>query len=369
MGLKILHVEGGSRLYGGALQVLYLLRGLTERGVENRLACRRGSEFAVMAEGFATLERLPMHGDLDLLLVPRLYRLIRRHSPDLVHLHSRIGADLMGGLAGRLAGVPVVHTRRVDNPELRWLAAAKYRLHDRVIAISAGIREVLREAGVPQEKLRLVRSAVDSDAYAQPCDRPSVLAAFGLPAETLLVGVVAQLIPRKGHLVLLRALPPLIAEFPELRVVFFGRGAAEGRIREQIHALGLHPRVHLAGFRDDLPAILPCLDLLVHPAMMEGLGVSLLQAAAAGVPIVATKVGGIPEAVEDGVGGCLVPPGDVGALAAAMRGVLADPYLRRAYGEAGRARVRADFSVDAMVEGNLAVYRELLQEARLGLAE
>jgi glycosyltransferase involved in cell wall biosynthesis len=117
-----------------------------------------------------------------------------------------------------------------------------------------------------------------------------------LSGDVLLVGVVAQLIERKGHRFLLDALPALIAARPNLQLVFFGKGPLAGLLQERIDGEGLADHVRLAGFRDDLTDLLPCLDLLVHPATMEGLGVSLLQASAAGVPIVASRAGGIPEA-------------------------------------------------------------------------
>jgi len=353
-------VEGGRHLYGGAFQVLHLLRGLRARGHENLLACPAGCALGEAAGPIARVWGLPMHGDADLLLVPRLARLIRDQRPDLVHLHSRIGADLMGGIAARLTGVPVVHTRRVDNPEARGLVALKYRLHDRVIAISEGIARVLRGEGLPPEKLRVVRSAVDWRRYARPGDRAAAAARLRVPAAGPWLAVVAQLIERKGHRFLLRALPPLVAAHPELRVFFFGQGPQGPDLAREIRALGLGTHVTLAGFRDDLDEILPCLDLLVHPALMEGLGVSLLQAASAGVPIVASRAGGIPEAVRDGENGLLVPPGDVAALGAALAALLADPARRRALGAGGRALMAREFSIDAMVEGNLAVYRELL---------
>jgi glycosyltransferase involved in cell wall biosynthesis len=358
--MKVLHVEGGRRLYGGAQQVLYLLQGLAARGHNNLLACPAGCDLARAAGPFAGVHGLPMHGDADMAMIWRLVRLIRATRPDLVHLHSRIGADLWGGVAARIAGDPVVHTRRVDNPEPRWLVALKYRLHDRVIAISGGIGQVLLGEGLPAERLRVVRSAVDWQRYQGPCDRGTVAARLGVPADALLVGVVAQLIPRKGHRYLLEALPPLVAAHPRLQVLFFGQGPLEAVLRRQIAALGLDGRVRLAGFRDDLDAILPCLDLLVHPATLEGLGVSLLQAASAGVPILASRTGGIPEAVRDGVNGLLVPPGDVGALGEALGRLLGDAALRHRLGEGGRALMRSEFSIDVMVEGNLAVYRELL---------
>jgi glycosyltransferase involved in cell wall biosynthesis len=277
-----------------------------------------------------------MYGDGDVLIAPRLLRLLRAARPDLVHLHSRIGADIWGGIAGRLAGVPVIHTRRVDNPEPRLAVALKYRLHDRVVAISEAIGRVLVSEGLPPAKLRVVRSAVDWESWARPGDCAAVAGRLGVPADAVLIGVVAQLIPRKGHRFLLEALPPLLARQPAIRVVFFGRGALEDELRRTIAATGLDGVVRLAGFRDDLPDILPCLDLLVHPATMEGLGVSLLQAASAGVPIVASVAGGIPEAVRDGENGLLVPPGDVPALREAVGALLADPARRRALGQGGR---------------------------------
>jgi glycosyltransferase involved in cell wall biosynthesis len=291
----------------------------------------------------------------------RLVRAIRRARPDLVHLHSRRGADLWGGLAARIAGVPCVLSRRVDNPEPRWLAALKYRLYDRVITISEGIRQVLLAEGVAPARVNCVRSAVDATPYLAAVDRAAFRAAFGLPSGGPVIGVIAQLIPRKGHRYLLDAMPALLAAVPDLQVLFFGRGPLEAGLRQEIFVRGFEASVHLAGFRDDLARWLGGLDLLVHPADMEGLGVSLLQAAAAGVPIVTTRAGGLPEAVADGVSGILVPPGDVPALTEAVRRLLCDEALRRRMGEAGRARILAEFSIDAMVEGNLAVYRQVLE--------
>lgn len=358
--MRVLHVEAGRHLYGGAQQVVYLLRGLAARGVSNQLACPRGSAIAGAAGPFAEIHAMPMGGDLDLALVIRLRRLIRRCRPDIVHLHSRAGADLLGGLAARLAGVPVVCSRRVDNPEPRWLAALKYRLHDRVIAISNGIGRVLVSGGLPPEKLRVVRSAIDCGGFEQPCKGAHIRARFGVPDQSRLLGVVAQLIPRKGHRFLIEALPALIREFPDLRVAFFGKGPEEAALRVLVNAAGLGDRVVFAGFREDLSEILPCLDLLVHPALMEGLGVSLLQAACAGLPVVGSAVGGIPEAVHDGVNGLLVPPGDAAALGAAIHQLLANPALTSRLGEGGRALMREMFSVEQMVQGNLSVYREVL---------
>lgn len=358
--MKILHVEGGSRLYGGAQQVLYLLEGLAKRGQSNLLACPAGSALAARAASFAEVHPMPMGGDLDLTTLWRLRRLIAATKPDLIHLHSRIGVDVMGGLAALGSGIPVVHTRRVDNPEPGIPARLKYRLHDRVVAISEGIGEVLRGVGVSPGKLRVVRSAVMVEHWQRRCDRAAVLGRLGLAEDRLLIGVIAQLIPRKGHALLLDVLAQRSERLPPLWLLFFGEGRERQGLGRQIDELGLGDRVRLEGFRDDLRQIVPCLDLVVHPATMEGLGVSLLQSTAAGVPILASAAGGIPEVVRDGENGLLVPPRDHKALGDALERLLGDGSLRRRLGDAGRELARRELSVDAMVEGNLAVYRELL---------
>lgn len=358
--MKILHVEAGKHLYGGARQVLYIVEGLAARGVANLLACPAGSEMARQQPAGTRVVAMKMGGDGDLGMVSRLASLIRAERPDLVHLHSRRGADTWGGLAAKLAGVPCVLSRRVDNPESRLAVAIKYRLYDHVITISEGIRQVLLSEGLAADRVSCVRSAVDATPYLAPVDRAAFCAEFGLPTDALVAGVVAQLIPRKGHRYLLAALPALLARHPRLKVLIFGQGPLEAELRAEVEAAGLAGAVHFTGFRHDLPRWLGGLDLLVHPADMEGLGVSLLQASAAAVPIVTSRAGGLPEAVQDGVTGILCPPGDVAALGAAIDRLAGDPALRARYGAAGRARILAEFSIDAMVDGNLRIYRQVL---------
>lgn len=361
--MKVLHVEAGRHLYGGAQQVLYLLEGLAARGVANVLACPPGSEIAHRAAPYAEVVTLPMRGDADLALVARLRRVIRRHAPDIVHLHSRRGADVLGGLAARLAGVPCVLSRRVDNPESRAWVALKYRLYDHVITISEGIREVLLDEGLAPGRVSCVHSAVDPAPWRGPCSRAAFRREFGLAGDGPVAATIAQFIPRKGHRFLLAALPEVLPRHPDLQVLLFGRGPLVAEVEAAIAAQGLSGHVHLAGFRDDLARWMGCLDLVVHPAEMEGLGVSLLQAAAAGVPIIASRAGGMPEVVEDGHNGLLIAPGDIPALAAALQRLLGDGALRVEMGRRGRERVDQRFSPQAMVEGNLAVYRRVLGTA------
>ncbi len=357
--MRVLHVEAGRHLYGGPRQVIYLVEGLAGHGVDSVVACPEGSALAGHAwPAGVRLEPLPMAGDLDLGLVRRLGELIRATRPDLVHLHSRRGADWAGALAARRAGLPVILTRRVDNPEPRWVVPVKYRLYDRVIAISAAIARVLAGGGVPPDKIVTVPSAVaDPGALLS---RREARRRLDLPDNAFVAGMAAQFIERKGHRVLLEALPGLTAEYPDARVILFGRGPLEGAIREEAGRRDLSEVVCFAGFREDFESLLPALDVLVHPALAEGLGVAVLQAARAGVPVVVADAGGLPEIVIDGETGLLVPPGEAGQLAAALRAVAADPDAARIRADHARERVRARFSVDAMVEGNLAVYRSLV---------
>jgi glycosyltransferase involved in cell wall biosynthesis len=252
----------------------------------------------------------------------------------------------------------VVLTRRVDNPEPRWVVPVKYRLYDQVIAISEAIGQVLATAGVPREKIVIVPSAVA--APARVYTRAEARRRLGVPETAFVAGMAAQFIERKGHRVLLDALARLTGDCPGLRVVLFGRGPLEPEIQADVARRGLEDVVAFAGFREDFEALLPGLDLLVHPALAEGLGVAVLQAARAGIPVVAAAAGGLAEIVEHGRTGWLVAPGDSGSLAEAIRSVVADPAGAQQRARKGVARIQARFSVPAMVAGNLAVYRDLL---------
>jgi glycosyltransferase involved in cell wall biosynthesis len=363
--MRILHIESGMHLYGGGAQVRYLIEGLHAEGVDNVLVCARGGALAA-APLPATIVEAPMSGDLDAGLIARLARTIRDLTPDLVHVHSRRGADLFGGLAARLARVPAVLTRRVDSAEPKLVMRLKYRAYRRVIAISSAVAVQLEVAGVERGRIALIRSAVDTERFRPDgAARARLRGAFGLPADSLAVGVVAQLIPRKGHRTLLTELPALVKREPRARVILFGRGPLERELRALVERLGVAEHVSFAGFRGDLAALLPGLDVLVHPAEREGLGVALLEAAAAGVPAVACAAGGVPEVVADGRTGLLVPPGDGAALRQALERLLHDPEQRRALGAAARVRVERGFSVAALAAEHVALYSEVLQDGQV----
>ena len=360
--MRIAHVEAGRHLYGGAAQVRYLLEGLTSRGVENWLLCPPGSELRAAASA-ALVRPLPMRGELDVTLLPRLAGELKRLKPDLVHVHSRRGADLYGGFAAWLAGIPAVLTRRVDLPEPAALARLKYRPYRAVVALSRAIERQLVDAGVPRERVALIPSGVDLQRYRpDAAARERLRTELGLAGDALVIGVVAQLIERKRHSWLFALLPELVREWPELKVVCFGRGPLERRLRDELDERGLARHVVLAGFRADLPALVPGLDLLVHPAGREGLGLALLEAASAGIAVVACTVGGVPDVVVDGETGVLVPRDDAAALVRALRALLAAPDERRRLGAAARRHVERRFDTARLVAAHHTLYTRVLAE-------
>ena len=363
--MSVVHLETGRHLYGGALQVLYLAQGLEERGIKSVLMVPRASEIAAAArKRWLRVEEFPYRGEGDLVAATRMLWRFSRRDVEIIHLHSRRGADTLGGLAGTLVPAPVVLTRRVDNREADWLVGAKYALYRRVVAISGAIRDVLAEQGVPPGKISLVHSAVDASDWPHPEDAAARDAEFDLPAGVPAGAMVAQFVPRKGHWVLMHALGILKVRGHTPNVVLFGRGPTRERVAALAEAAGVHGQIRFAGFRDDLHRWLGSFDFCVHPALKEGLGVAALEAGAAGIPVVGARAGGIPEVVVDGETGLLCPAGDAGALAAAIERLLGDPEAAREMGKRARARVESRFSVDAMVEGNLKVYREVVAARR-----
>ncbi|MCL1886851.1 MAG: glycosyltransferase [Betaproteobacteria bacterium] len=360
--MKILHVESGKHFYGGARQVAYIIKGLSESGIENILACPQKTDLAQHVSGYAEVCEIPMKGDADIGMTWRLVNIIRKYRPDMIHLHSRRGADIWGGIAAKITHTPCILSRRVDNPEPHWFVSLKYRLYDHIITISEAIRQVLISEGVPSQKITCVRSAVDPTPYLQPVDRTLMSKEFRLPENALVIGIVAQLIPRKGHHYLIDAIEILSKDYPQIRVICFGQGPLLSPLKTIVQQKKLENVIQFAGFRTDLPKWLGGLDILAHPADMEGLGVSLLQASAAAVPIVTTRAGGLPEAVQDGVTGILIDPGDAVSLTAALRRLIEDTSLRHKLGAAGRKRIMSAFSVEAMAKGNLDVYKKVLNE-------
>ncbi|MEI7867282.1 MAG: glycosyltransferase [Candidatus Methylumidiphilus sp.] len=356
-----MHVEMGRHLYGGARQVAYLLNGLKGHSGEYGLVCAAGAEIiGAITNPDVKIHRIKTKGDLDVHFIGRLREVIRREKPDMLHIHSRRG-DMLSALAGRLEKLPMVHSRRVDNPPSFFDLHFKFPLFKTIITISKGIREVLLEAGVPANRVICIPSAVDTERFRPVrVNRQGFLQEFGLTGDGPVLAMIAQLIPRKGHAVFFEALPAILAKHPRTRVLIFGRGPLKDELTRAVQKQGLDKFVRFEGFRTDLEHVIPHVDMVVHPAFMEGLGVSLLEAAACGVPIVACRAGGIPEIVRDKFNGFLVKPGDSKSLARHIIALLDEPDQLQLFSLTGRELVLEHFSIERMVRDNHRVYLETL---------
>ena len=354
----VLHVDTAATWRGGQNQVLLSAGGFAALGQATAVACRRGGalEARARAAGLA-VHPLPFRGDLWPPAILGLARLLRRAAPAVLLLHDphAVSAALV---AARLAGRrPLVAVRRVDFRLRSFLSRRKYAACDRVIVVSRAIGAIVAEGGILAERQRLVYEGV-SDRAPAPGGREA-LAALGVPADAPVIGNVAALTGHKDHATLVEAMARLRPRAPEARLLIAGEGELRPALEAQVRERGLGDRVVFAGFRGDLDRLLPACAVFCLSSRLEGLGTSLLDAMAFGLPIVATAAGGIPEAVEDGVSGRIVPPGDPAALAEALAGVLGDEVGRRALGAAGRRRFEERFTAQRMVEGTLRVLEEL----------
>jgi len=301
--------------------------------------------------------------ELDLKAAWRLSRLLARVAPEIVHAHDPHAvamACIALSMLTRAAPPRLVVSRRVDfrlkrNSFSRW----KYRQVDLFVASSDAIRDLLLQDGIDAASVVTVHEGIDVDRMAH-IEPANVHEAFWLPHGAPLIGNVAALVPHKGQRHLVDAMPLVIREVPDARLVILGEGELRQALEHQVKHLHLEKHVVLPGFRPDVLALLKGVDLFVMSSETEGLGTSLLDAMAAARPCIGTRVGGIPEVIADGETGYLVPSHDPPALASAIVRLLKDPALRQRMGEAGLSRVTSLFSVERMVDGTLEAYRRVV---------
>ena len=281
---------------------------------------------------------------------------LREWQTDVLCCHG-YKADVVGLLAARRACVPVLamsHGWTAETWKVRIYEAidrAVLRRVDRVVCVSEGQAEKVRRAGVRTDRVTVIRNAVQAERFdrVDPADRHVLEAMFPRSPERI-VGSAGRLSREKGFGILVEAAGIVARSDPGAGFVHFGDGPLRETIRRRIEQLGLEERFILAGLRDDLDRFLPHWDLSVLPSFTEGLPTVVLESYAAGVPVVATAVGGTPEAVSDGVDGYLVPPGDPDALARRILDVLMLGDERIAMGRRGRDRIRAEFSFESQAD-------------------
>lgn len=317
----------------------------------------------------------------DLGSVARLWRLLRRLRPAIVHAHTPKGG-LLGMVSAWLAGVPVrvyhLHGLPLTTAAglkrflLRASEKTACRLAHRVLAVSWSLRdEALAQGLCPPEKITVFRAGsingVDALGTFNPervgaKARDAVRARYGIPADALVVGFVGRVVRDKGLAELVESWQTLRGEFPDLHLLVVGPFEPQDPVPPEVErVLRGDPRIHLTGMCLDVPPLYAAMDVLALPTYREGFGVVAIEAGAMGLPVVATRIPGCVDAVRDGVTGTLVPARDGPALAQALRQYLRSPELRREHGRAGRRRVLHDFGQEAIWDAQFQEYLRLLR--------
>jgi glycosyltransferase involved in cell wall biosynthesis len=298
----------------------------------------------------------------------RLRALVRTRGFDLVHAHSPYPAV---GARSTLRG-PVRHVYTEHNvwssyrPATRLANMLTFGRNDHVFAVSEEVRRSIQPPTALRRRLPPIETlhyGLDAEAVAGWGPAEGIREELGIPLDAPMVCMVGNFRADKGHAVLLSAAAGVRELLPEVRFVLVGLGPLEDEVRARSHQMGLDGTVLFAGFREDAPRIAGASDVFVLPSLREGLPLALLEAMAQGRPVVATTVGGVPEVVEDGRHGLLVPPRDPRALGAALVELLRDPERRRRLGGAARARA-AEFDIRRAVRRTEEVYGELLERER-----
>jgi glycosyltransferase involved in cell wall biosynthesis len=370
--MNVVHITASTFFGGPERQMLGLAKALPESLRTTFVSFAEGGRCA------AFLDVVREHGFHAVRLAndtPRLAAAVRelagvlRDTRDDVLLCHGYKANLLGRIASRRVGIPAVAVSRGwtgENRKVRayeWLDRRHLGFMDHVVCVSDGqAAKVRRWCRVPDRKLTVIRNSARLAAFerADPAARRPLLGLFpGDSRVSQAVLAAGRLSPEKGFGVLIDAAAAFLREHPAAGVVLFGEGVLRPELEAQVARLGLTGRVVLPGFRTDLDALIGAADVVVLPSFTEGLPNVALEAAAAGVPVVATAVGGTPEVVADGETGFLVPPGQPEAIAAKVGELLRDPGLRSRMGGDGRARMRELFTFEAQAAAYLRLFATL----------
>ncbi len=346
--------------------MLYLHQGLRAADVDSRVVCRRGSALheRLCDEQLPhyALEHMSAH---DLVVARTLGRIVRDHPRAILHAHTSHAHELALWAHRLGARRPVVVSRRVDFPVARtWWSGRKYRSRRvrRYLAISSAVEEELRRAGIEDDRIRRVPSGIDLTRFEDLEPDHAWKRSLGLAPGELLFGSIAALADHKDQATLLRAFARFRERGGAGRLVVIGEGELRGSLEALRHELGLDEFVALPGFTPHVLPRLAAFDIFVLTSKKEGLGTSILDAMAAGRPVLATRAGGIVDAVVDGESGRLAPVGDVDAIADTMAQLQSSAVLRQRLAHGARERVK-EFDVRVTVERTRAAYTEVLEDA------
>lgn len=333
--------------------------------------CQALDTAGVPWQRISTLTR-EIHPAKDLRTLWSLVRLFRRERPTIVHTHTS-KAGILGRLAAWLAGVPIViHTPHGHvfyghfGSFLSWVFVSLERIFARgtskiITLTELEKRDHLQRSVGRDEQFQSVFSGIDVRLYREASERrEKKLFRFGCSDDDTVVGSVGWLTPIKGHQYLVEAIAKLKPQHPTLQCLIIGSGPLQEELMKLAADLGVADAVHFLGFTQDVPACLAAMDFFVLPSLNEGMGRALIEAMAAGLPVVASNVGGIPAVVQEGYTGILIPPGNSAALAEALERYLQSPELAKRMGAAAKAHITGKFDVASLVQGVESVYEEAL---------
>jgi glycosyltransferase involved in cell wall biosynthesis len=368
MKVPILFIHGITKIGGAERELLAILEHLPRLGYSPVVVC---PDSGPLGEELARLDIDMRHVPMPpwrkvfayprrTLAIRRLHEVIADIQPGLIHVNDIwwVPQSLRATLG---SDIPILaHVRQ----EIEPAKVRRYGLDrvDLVLAISHHVRQSLEAGGVQGEGLVTLYSGLDMTRVPQREDGHESRRHFDIPVDVPLIGTVANLFPRKGYEVMLRAMPAVLAAYPNVHYVIIGHGDAgyERNLRSLVGTLGVERAVHFVGFQEEVYSCLAAIDVYVHPAIMEGFGIALLEAMAMEKPVVASRVGGVPEVVEEEVTGLLVPPGDPEALTLALVRLLKEPYTCQRMGRAGKQRVEARFSLEQTMGNLQSMYTKLL---------
>lgn len=313
---------------------------------------------------------IPISGRFDFRALVKIIRLLRLERVDLLCTHG-YRSTVMGWWAGRRVGIPVVAFSRgytTENPKVafyEWLDRRFLKRANGIVSVSEAQKKRLEGFGITGRRSWVVRNAVATDSSRDSLSgdlRKEVLERLNIPSAAEMVVSAGRLSPEKGHWFLVEAIGILRGSINNTHFVFCGDGPCQKDLEKQSKELRVSEICHFVGFRSDLKEIFKAMDLMVLPSLTEGLPNVILEAFACAKPVVATDVGGVPEIVEDGINGILVPPGRTDLLAEAIKICLAAPEERRVMGEAGYHKVKSEFTFESQAQKLETIYNEVLKE-------
>ena len=366
--IRVLHIIDSLR-YGGAETLLFeLTTRLDAYGFRPIVFyCEPGPLIDDFKNKNIPVTHLPWIARVDPILLARMYKAIRKERPQIVHTHL-FKSDLHGRLAARMAGVPVVVSTLHNcnawarNPLFGLTYGFTTKFADRLIAVADEVRDyVIRYLRILPEKILTIPNAVSIERFeGKSKEGSAVRKEFNISPDMLLLGIVGRLEPQKDHDGFLRAAVRIYKNNRNVRFLIVGDGYLRDQLIASANTLGLQEVVTFCGVRKDIPAVMAALDVVVLSSRYEGLPVVLLEAMAASRPIVSTAVSGVLGVVEDGVTGVLVEPLNSEALAEACLCLIGNPELRKKMGQNGYERVKTRYSINAMTEKTVALYRNLI---------